>query len=169
MHYGGPCDSHINYPGEAKGGYLYVPTTDRVILWRGMEGLNVLEQVTLAKTIAEKVGAMDAFLMRQHKKVKERPVSIDRALRMISYCKGGVKIRKLCSHLDINIKTLERQFKSALGLTPKEFSSIIRINHAYRLMNQDQKRQVGDIVFECGYYYQAHFRIEFPALHMLHS
>ena len=29
-----------------------VPTTDRVILWRGMEGLNVLEQVTLAKTIS---------------------------------------------------------------------------------------------------------------------
>ena len=104
---------------------------------------------------------MDAFLIRQHKKVKEHPVSIDRALRMILYCKGGVKIRKLCSHLDINIKTLERQFKSALGLTPKEFSSIIRINHVYRLMNQDQKRQVGDIVFECGYYDQAHFINEF--------
>ncbi len=199
VHYGDLCDSHLNYPGEGKGGYLYGPHNRPgyflarglikclCVLFKpygafrvfgypqveyrnhvvrledmcGMEGLNVVEQVTLAETIEEKVSAMDAFLTGQYKKAKERPVPIDQAMRIILYSKGVVRIHNLCRHLDVNIKTLERQFKSALGLTPKEFASIIRINHAYQLMNSDQKKQIGDIVFECGYYDQAHFINEF--------
>lgn len=199
VHYGGPCDSYLNYPGEAKGGYLYGPHTRPgyfmargeikclCVLFRpcgasrifghpqveyrnyavnlydicGMEAGDVVEQVALADTAEDRVRAMDDFLLSRFKKAREHPVLIDNAMRLILQSNGRTRIRDLCSRLDTNIKTLERHFKGTLGLTPKEFSAIIRMNHAYRIMKTCPGIDACDIVYECGYYDQAHFINEF--------
>lgn len=202
VHYGDPCDSHLNYPGEVKRGYIYGPhNRPGYFMARGMikcmcvlfkpygafrvfghpqvemrnhavnlddlcgrDGGDITERITLAGTPEEKAAVMDSFLLRQHKKAKERPVCIDGALELILESKGSIKIREVCNRLEVNIKTLERRFKNSLGLTPKEFAAIVRVNHAYRLMKTGSRGDIQDIVFECGYYDQAHLINDFRQL-----
>ncbi|PKL38937.1 MAG: hypothetical protein CVV44_08695 [Spirochaetae bacterium HGW-Spirochaetae-1] len=202
VHYGDHCESHINYPGEVKGGYLYGPHNrpgffrprGRIkclcVLFKpygvfkifghpqvefrnlavnledicGIDGTDVIEKVALAKTPEEKALAMDSFLSCQYIKAVERSTDIDRELVYIILTKGAVKIRDICKRMDVNIKTLERRFKYTLGLTPKEFATIIRINHAYRLLKTNDSNDIQDVVFECGYYDQSHFINDFKNL-----
>jgi transcriptional regulator GlxA family with amidase domain len=56
---------------------------------------------------------------------------------------------------------LERNFKKLIGLSPKEYSSIIRFQHALSLI-KDSKQDLSllDIAFECGYYDHSHLSLE---------
>jgi transcriptional regulator GlxA family with amidase domain len=56
---------------------------------------------------------------------------------------------------------LERNFKKLIGLSPKEYSNIIRFQNALSLIkNSSQRRSLLDIAFECGYYDHSHLSNE---------
>ncbi len=127
----------------------------------GAEGGDFIERVNLASSPGQRAVIADWFFIGQLRKSKERPPVVEDALDLILRSRGSIKIRDLCSRLDINIKTLERGFKHALGLTPKEFASIIRVNDAYRLMKSNPRGDIQEVVFKCGYYDQAHLINDF--------
>ncbi|MCK7560040.1 helix-turn-helix domain-containing protein [Chitinophaga sedimenti] len=55
------------------------------------------------------------------------------------------------------MRQLERHFNTHIGITPKEYSNIIRFQHALsKIKMQAHKSSLLDIAFECGYYDHAH-------------
>ena len=130
----------------------------------GVDGKNIVEEIILAKNDLEKIRFIERFLIKNFKKVKRKKNENDEILKILNLIfdqKGCVKIKDVCSRHDINIKTLERHFKYRFGLTPKEFSRIIRLNHLYQMINNNSGINWQDVVYECSYYDQAHLINEF--------
>ncbi len=59
------------------------------------------------------------------------------------------------------VRQLERNFKKHIGLSPKEYSNIIRFQNALSIIkNSSENRSLLDIAFECGYYDHSHLTNE---------
>ncbi|WP_293782716.1 helix-turn-helix transcriptional regulator [uncultured Pedobacter sp.] len=74
---------------------------------------------------------------------------------------GKVSIYELSKQNFMTVRQLERNFKKYVGLSPKEYSNIIRFQNALNLIkNSDKNRSLSDIAFECGYYDHSHLTNE---------
>lgn len=74
---------------------------------------------------------------------------------------GRLSIYELAKRNSITVRQLERNFKKLIGLSPKEYSNIIRFQYALSLIKDSkQDRSLLDIAFECGYYDHSHLSNE---------
>ena len=74
---------------------------------------------------------------------------------------GKLSISELSKRNHISVRQLERKFKSQIGISPKEYSNIIRFQNALNIIkNSCEKRSLLDIAFECGYYDHSHLNNE---------
>lgn len=75
--------------------------------------------------------------------------------------RGNVKLKELCEVLSVDKRTLSRDFGRYVGIGPKEYAMIIRMNWIYRVFNRSNCKFYDDGVFEYGYYDQSHFLKDF--------
>jgi methylphosphotriester-DNA--protein-cysteine methyltransferase len=71
-----------------------------------------------------------------------------------------VRIVKMAEAMGMNVKTFERRFRKTIGLTPKSFSAIIRLQQAIRSIQKNGPAiSHGDLMdaLNSGYYDQSHF------------
>ncbi|SHG44627.1 Helix-turn-helix domain-containing protein [Fodinibius roseus] len=74
---------------------------------------------------------------------------------------GQVSISEIAKKSFISIRRLERNFKTHIGITPKEYSNIVRFQNALSIIkNSGQDRSLLDIAIECGYYDHSHLTNE---------
>jgi AraC-like DNA-binding protein len=72
---------------------------------------------------------------------------------------GKLKISELARRNHTTVRQLERKFKSQIGISPKEYSNIIRFQNALNLIkNSSENHSLLDIAFECGYYDHSHLK-----------
>lgn len=80
---------------------------------------------------------------------------------------GQVKIETLAKRHCISERQLERRFNEQIGISPKEFINLARFRQAFVKIQmggtpQNQhKRSLADIAWECGYYDHAHLTNDF--------
>lgn len=74
---------------------------------------------------------------------------------------GQINICQLSKRNFTTVRQLERKFKKYIGLSPKEYSNIIRFQNALSMIkDSDKNRNLLDIAFECGYYDHSHLTNE---------
>jgi len=74
---------------------------------------------------------------------------------------GQISIYELSKRNFTTVRQLERNFKKLIGLSPKEYTNIIRFQNALSIIkNSDRNRTLLDIAFECGYYDHSHLTNE---------
>jgi len=78
--------------------------------------------------------------------------------------KGVLNISILAKNNFISLRQLERRFKSKIGITVKQFSSIVRFGHVKDLISSSQNKNLSKIAFEGGYYDISHMSNEFKRL-----
>lgn len=109
----------------------------------------------------KKVDILNALFCSFLQKNIPDSITIYHAAKIIKDSAGKVNIKKLSYLLNKNIKTIERDFNRIVGLSPKEFSRVIRFNKAFNALNDGKYTNVQDIIFDFGYYDQSHFINEF--------
>ncbi|PRD57113.1 helix-turn-helix domain-containing protein [Sphingobacterium gobiense] len=94
-------------------------------------------------------------------RIKHKNNQLQSVLNDIHSANGTSSIYELAKRNCTTIRQLERNFKKLIGLSPKEYSNIIRFQYALRLIkNPNQNRSLSDIAFECGYYDHSHLSNE---------
>lgn len=82
-------------------------------------------------------------------------------LEDIQISNGRLNICELAKRNHVTLRQLERNFKTHIGVTPKEYSNIIRFQNALSLINSPStKKTLSDIAYECGFYDHAHLSNE---------
>jgi AraC-like DNA-binding protein len=72
---------------------------------------------------------------------------------------GRVPIDSLAAWSGASLRHIERQFREDVGLTPKTFSRIVRLQSALKRVRQGSP--LADVALACGFYDQAHMTRDF--------
>jgi methylphosphotriester-DNA--protein-cysteine methyltransferase len=119
---------------------------------------DVLSRVGEAKDNAERVAAVEAFLLRRQ--LQRTPDAIvAHAARAIEMTHGSIRVGALARRLGITQNALERRFRERVGATPKQFASIVRLRHAVEL--QRSGATLTQVATEAGYFDQPHWNRQF--------
>lgn len=128
----------------------------------GKEINELYEKIIESQSIEQAIYLIDTFLCmraKNSKKYNKPPVVL--ALSILKQGAGGVNVKMLEKTTNTTSKTLERLFKSEIGMTPKMYQRLLRFNQAKQYMIQNQYTNWMEIVLRFGFYDQSHFISEF--------
>lgn len=116
------------------------------------------EQLAEAKNNIQRILIVEQFLLSKlYNYTPDKLISI--AVAKIRSMNGAIKIKQLADTLYISNDAFEKRFRKVIGASPKQFSSILRIE---AITKQKQKTEnLADIAFNAGYYDQSHFNKDF--------
>ncbi len=89
---------------------------------------------------------------------------IARAVRLIEDSSGEIKVAELAAAVNLSTRQLERQFRKAAGLTPKQFIRARRIRAAAVSLVENAEMNWADRAAETGFTDQSHLTHEFVSL-----
>lgn len=79
-------------------------------------------------------------------------------------CNGNLQMNKLEDFTGYTSRTIQRQFREHIGMSPKVFSRIVRCQAALKLLNQINDPSLLNLALELGFSDQPHFQREFKQL-----
>ena len=94
-------------------------------------------------------------------RIKSQKHDLQSVINDIHSSNGQLSISDLSKRNFTTVRQLERNFKTQVGISPKEYANIIRFQNALSIIkNAGKDRSLLDIAFECGYYDHAHLANE---------
>jgi methylphosphotriester-DNA--protein-cysteine methyltransferase len=84
------------------------------------------------------------------------------AVRAIVEARGALRIRELARRLAISQDPLEKRFRRAVGMSPKQLARLVRIRHAIAAYRPGMS--LARLAIAAGFYDQAHFHRELRAV-----
>lgn len=75
---------------------------------------------------------------------------------------GNVRIQKLSEEMAFSVRHLNEMFRTAYGVSPKEFEKLVRFQNS--LTQLEQNNRISDAAMAAGYYDQSHLLKEFRSL-----
>lgn len=119
-----------------------------------------------AASFVERVGIMDRFLWRLLTKngLPEAQPRLADSLTRIDQSLGMVSISTLARKACLSRKQYERIFKANIGVSPKRFLRIIRLQHALFKKQLNPNMSLTELAYDCGYYDQSHMINDFRLL-----
>ena len=74
-------------------------------------------------------------------------------------------MESLLQTLFVSERTLERKFNQTIGITPKHFIDIVRLNTSAKILQRmKEKHRLAGVAYECGYFDQSHFIKDFKKI-----
>lgn len=70
---------------------------------------------------------------------------------------GNINFGELTKRFQLSQRRIEQKFIEGVGICPKHFSRIVRFQSIFQVVGQMKRINFTNIVYECGYYDQAHF------------
>jgi AraC-like DNA-binding protein len=151
-----PAASASIYGGSAKDltGHLF----DARDLVRSVD--DVRERLASADTDPERIAVLECWL-EQIVPISPQPL-VHAAVETIVRCGGTIDLRRLADRSGLSVRQLERRFSTGVGLSPKAFARLVRLQRALRRIRRGDTLR--DVAHACGYYDQPHMTRDFSAL-----
>ncbi len=109
--------------------------------------------------------AAEQWLIARLGESSNRSADVTRpAVRAILRSGGGARIADLALELGVHRRRLERAFACDLGIRPKLFARIVRLNAALAKLDPAERVRAVDWALDAGYFDQAHLSREFRAI-----
>ncbi|MCW7479653.1 helix-turn-helix domain-containing protein [Leptospira kanakyensis] len=107
-----------------------------------------------------KINHLENFLLKTIKN-KTMDRRILESISQMNHSQGTIKIKDIASIVNLSIDTFEKKFREVIGSTPKQFSSIIRMNSVIREI--PKYNSFTRLAYDFGYFDQSHFIKEFKS------
>ena len=86
-----------------------------------------------------------------------QPELLDVILEEIHHSSGQVSIQEISQKYKIGYKRIERLFRQFVGITPKQYTRLIRFSHCVKYAAQFPRKNLTDIALAHGFFDQMHF------------
>ncbi len=115
-----------------------------------------------AAAMRQRLGLTEVYLRRSLERRSGDELSyVNHAAEIIRRRGGEVRIEDLSREVFISQRQLEREFKQKIGLSPKLYLRISRLNAVHRQLQSGEALDFTQLTYECGYADQAHFIRDF--------
>jgi AraC-like DNA-binding protein len=116
------------------------------------------QQLIQAKSMEKQVKIISHLMLEliASHKVSESD-KIQQAISLILAHNGQIMVKDILEQLYMTERTFERNFKSHIGLTPKQFSKIIQFQSSVSKLTQSSYNSLLDIGLDSGFSDQSHF------------
>jgi AraC-like DNA-binding protein len=118
------------------------------------------ERLAEAGGDAARIEILEAWLRRMVRRAT-RP-QMDAAVSVIVRSGGRASVDRIAARTGLGVRQIERHFHDQVGLGPKTFSRIVRLQAALARIRQGGP--LCDVAVACGYYDQAHMARDFRQL-----
>lgn len=127
---------------------------------------NIESKILEAPSVQRKIEFMEAFMID---KLRNSYKSSDQELlqQITSYIlmyKGNVRLDTLIQHFNTNYKKIERLFHQYVGMSPKSYLRIIRVNACIDLSQFNSSCNLTAIAIDNGFFDQSHLTKEFKRI-----
>ncbi|MEO1435591.1 MAG: helix-turn-helix transcriptional regulator [Bacteroidota bacterium] len=123
------------------------------------------DQLLEAESISKQIRFLDNWLSTAFEQVDQPQDSLVRSIATgIRQSKGRIKVKEIAASNFISLRQLQRRFKKQLGLTVKEFTSLVRFTQAQKIISSRPSESLSTIAFEAGYFDQAHMTKTFQQI-----
>jgi AraC-like DNA-binding protein len=113
------------------------------------------------KLMSEKINLSETYLLNNISKSELNLYYLNRAAEIIRRCNGFISIDELAREVYISARQLEREFKQKLGVSPKRYMRIARLNEVNRMIQKGDRLSLTNLSYACGYADQAHLIRDF--------
>lgn len=124
---------------------------------------SLAERVVLAKDHAGRQRAIADFLLEPRARKKAADIRLAHAIRAIRHSRGALPVAAIARDLAMSERTLERLFRAHVGVRPKLFARIARLEWTRRVALENDGSQAA-IAAIAGYADEPHLVREFRAL-----
>ena len=117
---------------------------------------NMVDSILHLTDISSRINCVESFLIR---KICEQNASsrlASDAVQLIHQHNGCLSVAQLTSSLQITERKLQRVFEEQIGLSPKRYSGITRIQYFLKLLRKMPGHSLTDLAYDSGYFDQAH-------------
>jgi AraC-like DNA-binding protein len=127
--------------------------------------ISTLYEMMASENVPEnRINHLETFLCNQLEKRKQSeavPEYISYATQIIMDSKGCGKLSLLCKELKTDQRTFRRNFSSHIGICPKSFARLVRVNNIVNDIDCNPQLNINDIVFKYNYFDQSHLINDF--------
>jgi AraC-like DNA-binding protein len=116
-----------------------------------------------AETVRDRFALIDAFLLARLFATNTEP-RVQQAVAAIIAHDGAVDVDALGKSSGASPRNLGRMFDDWVGMPPKRFARIIRLQSALRRLQEDPGLDLTQLALDCGYADHAHLTREMQAL-----
>ena len=120
----------------------------------------VIERLAAAADDRVRVDVLERFVAANLRAAPRPEVAF--AVECLVRRGGALSIDALAARTGVARRQLERRFQTDVGLTPKSFARLLRVNRAARLLLAETA--LADVAVACGYFDQAHMSNDFRSL-----
>ncbi len=144
-----------------------VKIRDNIILFSKAIGIgtanSILIKLKKKLTIQEFELALFKIPQRKPESGSKHDKSVLNISKILNQSEGNIKLSEVYMDLAMGSRQLVRNFIAATGLTPKQYSRIIRIKNLSRRLVLKNENQF-DLMYEGGFFDQSHYCSEFKKL-----
>jgi len=132
-------------------------STISLVDFYGSEVRDIEDQIQSARCSHEIIAIIEKFLLKKMTAAHPADAAFDQAISLIYRHKGIVTVEGLLKIIPVTERQLQRKFKHYIGINPKKFADVIKLQHFLKLLkNHPPYDKLGAIVYDSGYYDQAH-------------
>ncbi len=117
--------------------------------------LEPIQRISSDQSLAHKMNYIDAFLTNVFQKKERSPIEI--GLKMIIERNGLVSIDQIAKSVGFSCAQFRKRFNAEVGMSPKEYAKITRVNHALQILAADPNLMLTKLAYQLGYFDQSHF------------
>ncbi len=121
----------------------------------------MLDRVAWARSPAHRIAAFSSMLLEQLDTQPDRSSIVDVVASEIDQNRGQVRVTDLARRFDISQQTLRRQFKEIVGLGPKRYATVARLNNTIRQLSTAGTLTLAKVAADNGYFDEAHMSHDF--------
>jgi AraC-like DNA-binding protein len=122
-------------------------------IW-GDEGSQWEKAVLSARDMHTRMALIETFL-RTKSPIPPDPI-VKNAIDWMKAHPDSASINELVAQLPIGERQLERAFKTHIGVSPKRYANMIRIQYFLKSMHKPGKKNLTGLAYGSGFYDQAH-------------
>jgi AraC-like DNA-binding protein len=115
------------------------------------------------KLMEDKLLHIDTYFVHKLSRLFNIDRQVEYAVTLIQQTNGLLPLTAIANESCLSLRHFERRFKAAVGISPKNFSKIIKLKHTISYLQEHKSSSLLAAAIDCGYYDHAHLIKELRA------